>query len=80
MPENAGFRNEMTLFLDDFSILGSSVQFLGLIHCECLLVKGYFLIVELDGIRYRHWVICDMTSVVGCLDGVNCVVCQLFSS
>ena len=72
--------SEMTLFLGDFLILDSSVLFLGLIHCECLLVKDYFLIVELDEIRYRYWVIYDMTSTHGCSDGVNGAVCQLFSS
>ena len=50
---------EMTLFLYDFGTLDSSILFLGLIHCEYLLVKDYFLIVELDGIRYRYWVIYD---------------------
>ena len=49
----------MTLFLYDSVILDSSIPFLGLIHCECLLVKDYFLIVVLDGIRYRYWVIYD---------------------
>ena len=52
-------RYEMTLFLYDSGILDSSIPFLGLIHCECLLVKDYFLIVVLDGIRYRYWVIND---------------------
>ena len=61
-PGTAGAYNEMTLFLGDFLILDSSVLFLGLIHCECLLVKDCFLIVELDGIRYRYWVIYDMTT------------------